>query len=339
MRAALRDLVSIVVLAGCSGRSTVAPPPLSGNPQSTGGIPVLPGDGDRAYVADTTGLVEVAPTGMHQVIASPPVRWCTADAKSRVVWFTTDTGLAAFDLDDRKLYPVILDSLDDLDVTIELGTQQLAQHDDVDVDVKLVLAVADSPTLRAEIGCDGDGYFRCYDEGHKLNQRMVELLARAKQVRIEDPTYVTSLAGRGAAGSLWSPPMPAVAPTSPVVDPKNCTVLASCGQLTAIPGSGLWLVDTANSQGDYFHRTRELWDPATSEFVTIDGGTLARSTTQPNREGGFDTDYAGLRSSPSGLTFKGVVFSPSRVIYAPQTGDENPSPVSCGWASGGWRVP
>lgn len=334
MRAALLALV----LAACGGRGA-GTPPLKGDPRETSGIPVLPGEGDRAYVADTSGLVEVAP-GAHQVIASPPVRWCTVDAKSRVVWFTTDTGLVAFDLDDRKIYPVILDKLDDLSVTIELGRQQLAQHESVDVDVALTLAIADTPSLRAEVGCDGDAYFRCYDEGGKLNQRMVELLTRAKKIRIEDVTYVIALAGRGAAGSLWSPPpMPPAVPASPVVDPKNCTVLTSCGQLTAIPGSSLWLVDTANSQGDYFHRSRELYDPTTNEFVMIDGGKLTRSSTQPDRESGFDTDYAGLRSSPSGLTYKGVVFTPSKVLYAPVTDDESPSPVSCGWASGGWRIP
>jgi hypothetical protein len=331
MRAALLALM----LAACSGRRSGPPPPLHGDPRE-GGIDPLPGDGDRAYVADGAGLVELARTGASQVIARPPVSWCSVDAKSRVVWFTNETGLAAFDLDDRKLYPVILDDLTDLDVVIELGTQQLATHDDLDIDVKLVLAVADTPTLHAELGCEGDGYFRCYDDASKLRRSIVDLLARAKKVRLEDPAYVTSLAGRGAAGSLWSPtPTPVAAPSPPAVDRARCDEIPDrCGALTAIPASPLWLVETANGRGDYFHRTRELWDPSTAEFVRVKDGALVRTRTAP-AYGNDDTDYSGLRASASGLSYRGVVFTPSRVIFTPQGEDGG---VSCGWASGGWRI-
>jgi hypothetical protein len=186
------------------------------------------------------------------------------------------------------------------------------------------------------MGCDGDRYVYCFDEGKRPVARVVQLQQLARQLRLADAGYIASLARRGADGSLWSPPQrPARPARPPVIDRKRCTENPDgCGDLKAVTGSTLWLVETENSRGDYYHETRELWDPATREFVRIVGGKLVRTSQVPAGNDPETTDYAGLRVSTAGaLSLRGVVFDPTRVLYAPKE-----SGTTCGFSSG-WRVP
>jgi hypothetical protein len=129
---------------------------------------------------------------------------------------------------------------------------------------------------------------------------------------------------------------PSLPARKPTVDPSQCEDPSSCGALTAIPGSPLWLVQTANSRGDYYHETRELWDAATGEYIRRDGARLVRSKTPPPSTD-TDTDYAGLRVSTSGvLAHGGAVFDAAKVHYAPR--DPEAATHSCGWVGGGWRI-
>jgi hypothetical protein len=133
---------------------------------------------------------------------------------------------------------------------------------------------------------------------------------------------------------LWSPPpVPTKAPKSPKVPTAQCSEEpGDCGKLTAIPGSSLWLVTTANSRGDFYSETRELYDPATGEFVRFTGTALERSKT-PVGEG---ADWQDLRISPSGtFTALGAVFTATKVLHGPALED---SGRTCGWANGGWRI-
>lgn len=146
-----------VLLAACGGR---APQPQLVDTTKRG-VPVIDEEGPRRYVARTDlGLVEVAPSGAEQPVASPPIRWCQIDDKARVVWFVTSNGLIAFDLDDRHLYPIILDNLDGVTVALDYG-------DATPADVTLELT--ETPALR---------------------------LASDREMRIEDPGYVASLYAR-----------------------------------------------------------------------------------------------------------------------------------------------
>jgi hypothetical protein len=139
---------------------------------------------------------------------------------------------------------------------------------------------------------------------------------------------------------------PAPPKKKPAVDKKRCEEASTCGELTAIPGSPLWLVQTANSRGDYYHETRNLWDPATGEYVRRDGAKLVRSkAVPPDGDAGTDTDYGGLRISTSGLlSHGGAIFDAAKVHYAPRDqgdggeGSAGGSAISCGWTDGGWRI-
>jgi hypothetical protein len=320
----IRSWLCIAIAVGCGGKAADV---------LTSTTTVRDSD-DRAYVADASGLVEVAPGG-SRVIAKD-VRWCTVDARGQVVWFTTDAGLSTFDLVDRQIHSVTGQALDSLEVIVDWGTERLGGEDLVAFDVGIALKLTAAPELEVAMGCYGDREVYCFDEKHQPVEHVRALTERARTAKLADPAYVASLARRGAARSLWSPPpLPPAMPEPPPIDRARCLEFPDrCGQLTVIPGSTLWLVETENSRGDYFHETRELWDPATGEFVRASGGKLVRSRQQPADQDPDKTDYAGLRVSVHGeLSLRGDVFDGARVIYAPKEYG-----TTCGFTSG-WRVP
>jgi hypothetical protein len=309
----------------------------SGAPAATTHVPALAGDGPHAFVADATGLIEVAPTGKTQVIAAAKPGWCAVDARAQVVWFTGDDGLYAFDLDDRAVHKIVAGQLDLDTVSIDWGNERLGGEDKLAYQAALgVRMTATPPKVSSELGCDGDEADYCYDAGGKnLRSDLVDRLHRLDALALVDGAYVASLATRGKDRSLWTPPpVPPAAPShKPKLDRKACEEDASrCGQLIAIPGSALWLVITANSRGDFYHETRELWDPTSGEYLWVAGARLVRAAV-PQRG---DTDYTDLRIAPSGglMSIAGAVFDPTQVIYTPN-GD---AAITCGWSTGGWRM-
>lgn len=306
-------------------------------PAEAPAVAPLPGEGERAFVSDDTGLVEVALTGGSQVIAPAGVSWCSVDARAQVVWFVTRSGLQAFDLVDRRVHPILAAELAELAIIIDWGTEQLGGEDRLQFDVGVAIGMASAPSIKTVMGCDGDRAVYCFEEDGKTP---TEALARSQQrataLRLVDPVYLAAIAGRGANRSLWTPPpMPPPPPSrTPVVRRKQCEVEPKdCGSLIAIPSSPLWLVVTGNSSGDYYHEDRELWDPRTGEFVRRAGDIVRSKDAAPTESTG---DYAGLRVSNGMFTYAGAVFDDSRVVFAPTATDG--APGSCGFTSGGWRI-
>lgn len=298
----------------------------------------LAGDGERVFVSDDTGLVEVALTGAAQVVTTSAVEACHVDARGEVVWFVTEAGLHAFDLVDRRVRPIIAADLSDIEIVIDWGDQKLGGEDPLEFDVGAALRMTSAPALRTVMGCDGDRAVYCFEEdGTTPKPEVKKSQEQAAALKLIDPAYLASIAARGATGSLWSPPPvpPEMPKKKPSVPRKQCIEAPEdCGTLTAIPSSPLWLVVTENSRGDYYHETRELWDPRTGEYVRPEGGKLVRSKRTDPESGG---DYAGLRVSNGVMTYEGAVFDDTRVIYTPK--DDAGGPGSCGFTGGGWRVP
>lgn len=301
-------------------------------------IAPLAGEGERAFVADDTGLVEVSLTGGSQSIAPDKVSWCSVDARAQVVWFVTERGLQAFDLVERRSHAILAAELAEIEVIIDWGAEKLGGENAVAFDVGAAIGMASAPSLKIVMGCDGDGAWYCFEEdGTTPTAELLKKQQQAAALRFVDPVYVSAIAGRGATGSLWAPPpMPPTMPArKPVVPRKQCSEEPDdCGSLIAIPSSPLWLVITGNSRGDFYYEHRELWDPRTGKFVRPTGGEIVRSKVSSDDES--TGDYAGLRVANGMLSYAGVVFDDSRVVYAPRAVDA--TPTSCGFTSGGWRI-
>jgi hypothetical protein len=330
-----RALAAIAFAIGCHA----VPTPVIGSaaPRGSGAVAPLTGDGDRAFVVDATGLVEVARDGA-QVVTADAIGWCSADARAQVVWFQTRDGVRAFDLVDRRVHAVVAGDVAELAIVIDWGKQQLGGEDGQAFDVAMKLAMTPAPAIAGGLGCDGDAYFSCYDEGKQLKPELVAKQRRVDALALADPAYVAALAARGQARELWAPPAPARAVAAPNVDRAACVVNPSeCGKVIALGASSLVLVVTANDRGDYYDETRELWDPASSKFVRFaDDGKLVRESKPTTSD--VET-YAGMRVAVDGtLTYRGVVFDARGVIRAPVTSEQLEAARSCGFARGGWRV-
>ena len=342
----------VLVLAACGGdaraRAPATPPTptptTTSTPPAAPSVPPLAGDGDHAFVIAGPGLTEVkagAPVAT-QVVVPGTISWCNVDARARVVWFVTDDGLAAVDLVDRRVHRVIAGDLRNVEIIVDWGSEKLGGEDALSFDIGLEIALTARPALHDTVGCEGDAAFRCYeDDGTTLRPELIEQQRQARAWKLADPAYVAALAARGHDRALWTPPPapPAIPRRKPAVRRKDCSEdPTSCGALTAIPASPLWLVQTANSRGDYYHETRELWDPATGEYVVPDGARLVRRK-QPPPDGQPSSSYGGLRVSPHGvLSFAGAVFDAGQIYFASVDSNDY-TPQSCGWAEGGWRIP
>jgi hypothetical protein len=306
------------------------------------GAAAAAGSGERAYVIDGGSLVEVTATGSR--VLAEDVDSCNTDARAQVVWFANGSGASAFDLADGQVHPIIKQALavktpDDVEHTrieliIDWGEhEKLGGESALDFDVGIAVKMTSKPALEMVEGCDGDRAVYCMDENGKPTQNVLDAQKQAQSLRLADPAYVAKLATRGVSGHLWAAAPAAQPPKGPDVDRSHCQEMPEdCGALTPVPGTSLWLVSTENSRGDYFHLTRELWDPATKEFIVLDKGALRR-TPQPPYDNDSSTDYGGLRVSPSGLmSFRGVVFDAKHVLYAPKESGE-----TCGFV-GGYRI-
>jgi hypothetical protein len=303
-------------------------------------VPALAGGGPHAYVADGTGLIEVATPGGSQVVAPGLVDWCNADARAQVVWFRRDGDLFAFDMVDRRVHPMLAAPIpSEVDaVVIDWGDQQLAESK-VDFRLAVALHMRGTPSIGGLLGCEGDQAFSCYvfeDGGQTLQPNLAAAVKAAGALRFADPAFATALSRRGETGSLWSmPPMPPLDPKKkPRVDKKGCTEqVERCGQLRAIPGNPLWLVQTGNSRGDFYHESWNLWSPATGEFLDVKDGNVSHHK-QPDPSG---PEYGGLRAATNGaLSYEGVVFDGATVYYAPKPSGR--AGRSCGWSNGGFRI-
>lgn len=316
----------------------VDPPPPAPATPAMSSAPPLPSDGARAFVADSTGLVEVALPGRSQVVAPPGVTWCSVDARAEVVWFVDARGLQSFDLVDRGTRTIVAADLSNLEIIIDWGSEKLGGEDLLAFTVGVALRMTGAPSLATVMGCDGDLAVHCFEEdGTTPTEEVAKTRQRAGALQLVAPEYLATLATRGAKRSLAPPPpAPVKPPRKPAVPRERCGEEPElCGTLIAIPSSPLWLVVTANSRGDFYHEGRELWDRRTGEFIQLDSGALVRSKRPAAVE--VVGSFAGLRVRDGKLSHEGMVFDDARMFYSPKV--DEMLPISCGFTTGSWRVP
>lgn len=323
----MKRMIVLAGLGACSGAhapavlENVAPPVAS----------------DRAYVADASGIVEIDPATTAATVIARGGAWCSVDARAHVLWFTSDDGLSAFDLTTRKTSLIVKGDLGRVQPIIDWGNEHIGGESAVHYTTGLQIVMTSRPTAKVVGGCIGDGEIMCLEDDRKtVRPGVVKERREAGMLQLAEPGTVAAFAARGAGRELWLPAPTQVPPKPPAVPKDECSENSDeCGALDAVPGTSLWLVTTGNGRGDYFSERRELWDPATGEYLRVTSAGVRRTKSIPDpytSEG--STDYGGLRISPAGLSYKGFVFDTRHVIYTPKEYG-----TTCGWASGGWRVP
>jgi hypothetical protein len=320
----------MIVLAGLAACSDCAHPPAVIQNVAPPSAP------DRAYVADASGIVEVDPATRAATVIAQGGAWCSVDARARVLWFMSGDGLSAFDLATRKTSLVVKGDFGEIQPIIDWGNERVGGESGLSYATGLQIAMTAKPTAKVVVGCVGDAKIMCFEDDLKtVRPKIVQERRFAHTLQLVDPGLVAALAARGAGRSLWLPAPTQAPPKPPAVPKDECENPDLCGLIEAVPGTSLWLVLTGNGRGDYFHETRELWDPSTGEYLRVTPAGVRRTTSIPDpHTPDGSTDYGGLRISPAGLSHNGFVFDTQRVIYAPKEHGQ-----TCGWASGGWRVP
>jgi hypothetical protein len=176
--------------ASSASASPRSPPLVLGAP-----IAPLAGGGEHAFVADASGLVEVAVPGGSHVIAPGGVGFCRVDARARVVWFSRDDAIYTFDLVDRTFHLVLEDAeakacassayslhgpfgvpvcevgsteraMSDVSHSIiDWGDgEQLGGESEVHFALAVAIAMRPKPSLDVRVGCQGDGAWYCFEE-------------------------------------------------------------------------------------------------------------------------------------------------------------------------------
>jgi hypothetical protein len=186
----------------------------------------------------------------------------------------------------------------------ELGHPE-AHHFDEGVMVRM----EDPPRIEAVLGCDGDMAFSCFGDDVEDFEA-----AHAKRLAALDETLrAEPLLGRDVLAAVVQRsggPRPDDSPRSPEPEPVRTVPREPCGEApedcgsaTRLPGTPYWLVVVANSRGDFFHETRQLYDPEQAEFfdprepkvrsrqpLAGSGETFVPRWVSPSGELGLDDD-------------------------------------------------
>jgi hypothetical protein len=314
--------------------ATVEPSPLP--PPRTGRSP----SPDLAVVIAEEGIVTLDAQGqrVRTLVPDPAVSWCRVDPFSNVLWFRHgETGtLSLLDLESDGPPVTVLEQTPET-IVIAYPEQELGQPDTHEFADGIVLHMQETPRVAAAIGCDGDMAYSCFDdEIEDLEAARTQRLAELDQALRAQPLLgIEVLKALVERGRFYRPPAPAHGPEPEVVRtvPREPCEEApeDCGTATRLPGTRYWLVVVANSRGDFFHETRQLYDPEAAEF--FDPQDPKARSRQPLEASG--ETFVPTWVSPSGelgLAYGSLVELDQGVLAS------GFSDV-CGFWGGGWEVP
>ncbi|HUQ05679.1 MAG TPA: hypothetical protein VM261_24415 [Kofleriaceae bacterium] len=336
--------VLIVVMAvACGGK---------GGTPSIGGDPRSP-DADVAVVGTPRGLVEIGlATGKARaLVPGANVSWCAVDDRARVVWFTTPEGEG--DTFALHWYDVVAGGASHTafrgaptgisEIIIDHGDAgRIGGSDRVSFFVGVRVDLGAAPAVGAELGCDGDAWFYCYESSEDgnvddapLRPEHDELRRAVDALALVERDALAALVERSRGRALWppAPPQPeeseAQQRVAGVPDSRCPEEPDACGRATPLAGTPYWLVVIDNARGDFFHETRSLYDPATKRFFRADDP----SVRSPALIDGAAVE--GLYVSPSGA---GGAIGGRVVDFRRGVVWQSDDASACGWLGGGYRV-
>jgi len=309
---------------------------------------------ETAVVATTQGLYlyNIKSKTSERVMLGEVER-CLVDNKAQVVWLIVDEQLRAFDLLDRSAHTLAvgLPAVEEMIVyhgrpahRVRFDRQQtLYRLDPVDFSIALKIDLADGLKIGAEVGCEGDGAWGCYQEdddsgNQKLNANLQASVSQLNGTQLRHRDYLQRVYQRGRARTLWSPLVnqKKIIATLKSVPTAHCTEKPEdCGAATAVPGTRYWRVIIENSRGDFFNETTQLYDPRSKMFfdpITQDKATTPLPLNRASGSAsGSSFEYAYIAPNASAYSQDGKVVSFEHgVLFEGE--------LSCGWVGGGHYI-
>jgi hypothetical protein len=292
------------------------------------------------------GMLSVleVPHGRVSVLARWAPDWCGTDGGGSWVWATRATG------DGLELHALEGSGQDHLLATSAPGTaapkhtsvvveypdgSYVGAYDPVSPEVALRVRVR-PPSVAAELYCEGDASWYCYDDQKRLLPELERTRAALGRVTLSDKAFLLHAAAKGAGTKLFS--RADDAGQRPVDSTRCAEDPAACGKAHPLGSTSYQLVVVANARGDYFHEAMQLYEPRRGEFFSVHDPKLRSPTPFPGHD-----DVEGMHVSPSGAFYT----SPPHVTKT--NGQVNQvhafdGSVSfsvegvCGWLGGGLRV-
>jgi hypothetical protein len=193
--------------------------------------------------------------------------------------------------------------------------------------VAAVVRLSASPSLEAQLGCDGDMAWFCY-EGEPSQRGALNFDIQSDYDLTQQATpHNPALLARFAARTTPAPDMPSAEPLPRLASVPTSACLdfpEDCGSAYPLPNTPYWIVTVGNDRGDFLHTFSAVYDPATQMFLDLAGGPP--SATPPEGQELF------LTVSPTGqhvLTDTGLL-----ALGAPAAGLADIQ-TACGWLGGG----
>jgi hypothetical protein len=257
-------------------------------------------------VSESDGLVAVqVDTGEVSQLAAPglglgDIGWCRTDPRAGVVWFTTRESdeseswdLAFVDLATPGAAARVVRGLDMPEVAIAYPDEVIDLPAAHRYQLQAVLVLGESPRLEARVGCDGDMGFSCFEDSDDdapedsemlLREDLRDQKAAIERLTLDAPEHLIALARRAlpqralvGAGELGDKPTVRVAK-------KACEALPErCGTSRPVPGTPWLEVVVANTRGDFYYESRQLYDPKKKRF--IDPAKPTKTSAKPFEDG------------------------------------------------------
>lgn len=301
---------------------------------------------DAALVADQGGLYVVSRLGERlEVVQDKPMSWCALDHRTQLLWFVREDGeqrsLWTWSLAKADASPVPVTSLDPESfepiffkyVDGEVWRRPLGHMFRLGV---LMDMSAAQPKLGVDVGCEDDQSWYCY-EGSSEEQTLVEELQQRhdalSKLSLQDAAGLKrAIEAGGALKARYATAPKAEKPPSHVkISQEHCLEEPEdCGKAQALSGTPYWIVLTSNDRGDFYYESWQLYDPRTSQFISVDPQAGIKRSPTPSEESSF----AVSEISPTGRGYSegtGLVdFERGQVLVEVNV---------CGWLAPGFQAP
>jgi hypothetical protein len=348
------SLALTLIVAGVGACNLCGKRSKCGDPDDRGGLEAtvepgplaLPRTGDppspELAVVRTNegGIVAIDGTGqrVRTLVPEAGVSWCRIDPRADVLWYRHGEAgtLSLLDLESDSTPIEVLDQAPET-VVIVYPDEALGRPEAHHFQDGIAVRMEEPPRVEPILGCDGDMAFYCFgDEIEDFDAAYAERMGELRKDLASHPLLadraLKALARRSRAYSRPSDATPGPALEQVRTVPREPCEEApeDCGKPERLPGTPYWLVVVANSRGDFFYESRQLYDPEAAVFFD----PKDPETRSPRPIAGVGEPFVPTWVSPSGKLGLGddmLVELDGGVLATGFSG-------VCGFWGGGWEV-